>query len=770
MPCSYSYNGGQVAENIKAWRQYGAWLIIIMGGFALRLYQLGAQSLWYDETVSAYLASKSIPALITHTAGDIHPPGYYLLLHAWARLAGNSEFALAFFSLFFGVLLIPLTYTLARRLMGRTVALWSTLLVAISPYNLWYSQEVRMYTLGAALGLVTLWCALEITNQRVSGSASQRVSKSANQQISKSANQRTPAPPSRIPSRSPGSGQVRVSKMTKQRCIAGYVLATAMGLYVLYYFGFLLVALNLFIVGYLLLQRRSRTLRTWLLAQVAVLALYLPWLPIAWRQATNPPVPPWRGLILLHTVVLEAWTALSLGQSVQPVQVWPVLVVTGVLFLLGFKSQISKHLPPHRCGSANQQTSEHLCRRYGSERQPMDKDRQLPIVSLPPTLLLVVYAFGPLALIYLASLIVPLYHVRYLFTYATPFYILLGAGLAWLTQHTRPLAALAALVLLIGSAFSIRELHTNPRYAADDFRAAVHFIQKRWRPGDAVLINAGYAYTGFLYYYDGPIAGRIRLSDYQPADSPASVMPDRPLLLLTGAIGGDADLGWGDPNSDFYATTQAETAAALRRMTQTFPRIWMLRIYDTVTDPDGFIRDWLATNTMPFEDQLFEGESFMHVQGFMSSNQPPPPQGAEVRLESGITLLGWQVKPATPTGARVGDPLDVVLWWQADAPLATDYAVSLKLWGTKSEGSKAQAHLAAQQDEWPVGSLLFTSAWPPGQPIRHPIRLWLPADLPPGQYWLNVEMYDPDTVQPLERYDGQGAAIALGTVSVAPNQ
>jgi hypothetical protein len=400
----------------------------------------------------------------------------------------------------------------------------------------------------------------------------------------------------------------------------------------------------------------------------------------------------------------------------------------------------------------------------------MDKDRQLPIVSLPPTLLLVVYTFGPLVLICLASLVVPLYHVRYLFTYAPPFYILLGAGLAWLTHHTRPLAALAALALLTGSAFSIRELYTNPRYAADDFRAAVHFIQERWCPGDAVLINAGYAYTGFLYYYDGPIAGRVRLSEYQPAENPGFTTSDQPLLLLAGSIGGDEDLGWGNPESDFYATTQAETTAALTRLTQTFPRIWMLRIYDTVTDPDGFIREWLAANTTPFEDQLFEGEAFMRVQGFMSTAQPPPSQDMEVALEGGITLLGWQVKPARPTGAGAGEALNVVLWWRADVPLTTNYAVSLKLWGTQGRGAEAKEHLAAQQDEWPVGSLLFTSAWPPGKPIRHPMRLRLPADLPPGQYWLNVEMYDPATVQPLVRYDGQGSRITLGTVSLAPDQ
>ena len=56
-------------------------VLLLLVGFGLRLYRLGADSLWYDETVSAYLANQSITDLIAYTAKDIHPPGYYLLLH-----------------------------------------------------------------------------------------------------------------------------------------------------------------------------------------------------------------------------------------------------------------------------------------------------------------------------------------------------------------------------------------------------------------------------------------------------------------------------------------------------------------------------------------------------------------------------------------------------------------------------------------------------------------------------------------------------------------
>ena len=146
-------------------------LLILLGGTALRLFRLGADSLWYDETVSTYLAGSPLLELIRHTAGDIHPPLYYALLRGWLLLMGYGsgradpagiglEFSAAFFSLFFGVALIALAYALARRVADRRVALVAAAAVAVSPYNVWYSQEVRMYTLGAALGAVVVYALL----------------------------------------------------------------------------------------------------------------------------------------------------------------------------------------------------------------------------------------------------------------------------------------------------------------------------------------------------------------------------------------------------------------------------------------------------------------------------------------------------------------------------------------------------------------------------------------------------------------------------------
>src|SRR5512136_2892438 len=87
---------------------------ITLVAFALRVYHLSGQSLWYDEGFSVYLAQKSLAEITTRTAADIQPPVYYYLLHAWMLFVGRSEFAVRLLSVIFGTLSIPLVYRLAR--------------------------------------------------------------------------------------------------------------------------------------------------------------------------------------------------------------------------------------------------------------------------------------------------------------------------------------------------------------------------------------------------------------------------------------------------------------------------------------------------------------------------------------------------------------------------------------------------------------------------------------------------------------------------------
>src|ERR1051326_3037664 len=55
---------------------------------ALRWYRIDAQSLWYDEGISAHQLTRSFAEIVRASALDTHPPLYYWTLKAWGELCG----------------------------------------------------------------------------------------------------------------------------------------------------------------------------------------------------------------------------------------------------------------------------------------------------------------------------------------------------------------------------------------------------------------------------------------------------------------------------------------------------------------------------------------------------------------------------------------------------------------------------------------------------------------------------------------------------------
>ncbi|MBK8050545.1 MAG: hypothetical protein IPK16_27640 [Anaerolineales bacterium] len=96
---------------------------------------------------------------------------------------------------------------------------------------------------------------------------------------------------------------------------------------------------------------------------------------------------------------------------------------------------------------------------------------------------------------------------------------------------------------------------------------------------------------------------------------------------------------------------------------------------------------------------------------------------------------------------RPGAPLALTLYWQTDAPVGASYTVFTQL-------LDAQGKLVAQQDNLPVQGLAPTNTWKPGIVLRDPYLLRPPADLPKGEYQLQVGLYDTNGRQPLTLPDG----------------
>ncbi len=238
--------------------------------FGLRVAGLDYQSLWRDEVDALRFASRPLSDLLHSfvTPGE-NGPLYFLLLRPWLGFAGQSEFALRFFSVVFGVLAVPLVYRLGRRLFPpRTrsapfAALVAALLMATSPYLVWYGQEGKMYTLGLFLVLLSMdrfLAALE------------------------------------------GGGW--------QRWLS-YVVATSAAMYV-HLIAVLIVPVQ--VVTFLLLDRETRSARwrPWLMSLAALTVPYLPLLAWQFPLLLEPADTGFR-FVPLHQMLLSLLASYSLG-------------------------------------------------------------------------------------------------------------------------------------------------------------------------------------------------------------------------------------------------------------------------------------------------------------------------------------------------------------------------------------------------------------------------------------------------------------------------
>lgn len=212
-------------------------LAIILLAFVLRVYGLGHQSLWDDEAKSVWVSSWSVTEILIEQSQHEHPPLHYLLLHYWMPLAGESEFAVRFVSLFFGLLSVPMIYRLGKALGNARLGLLAALVAAISPFWVYFSQETRMYTTATFFSLSAVYFFARIFRSHWEPTRSRRL----------------------------GLG-----------LWLGYVLTTVCSLYSHYFALFAVVAENLFLVA---LWRRYRSLmKSWALAQIGLALLFLPWL------------------------------------------------------------------------------------------------------------------------------------------------------------------------------------------------------------------------------------------------------------------------------------------------------------------------------------------------------------------------------------------------------------------------------------------------------------------------------------------------------------
>jgi hypothetical protein len=396
-------------------------------GAILRFFRISGQSFWIDEMLTLRAANVGGSLGLREALSNIQGPLHTSLIH-WLSGVSTEEWVLRLPSAMAGIALIPVVYLLGRELAGRRAGIVAASIVAVSPFSIWYSQEVRNYAfLMFFSGLSTLlaWRAL--------------------------------------------------SDRTGRWVV--YVLSSAAAIYSNLSGVFLVIGQNIFAFGSHLARRRMPV--RWILSTAVVVLLFLPlglvgvvgWVTVddVAERITLTPLAEQDDLLRGSTTftpmaipysVFSMIYGYSLGPSTrelhlnEPLEaylkhIWIVLPA-GAAALVGLVAGI------------------------------VELQRRRPALAYVASVALA--AVGGTAA--LALLNIKPYNVRYVSVVFPVLAVTLGAGVVRLGRRGILLWGLVLLFCLV----SARAYYFDPRYAREDVRGAARHVELHEKPGDVVLV------------------------------------------------------------------------------------------------------------------------------------------------------------------------------------------------------------------------------------------------------------------------------------------
>jgi len=136
----------------------------MLAGFWLRFHLACSEDLATDEIATLVTASQQFPkgiinALVTK---NFHAPLYYILLHFWMLLFGDSTISLRIMPVIFGTLCIPAAYACGKELFSKYAGFSAAFLVAINAFMINYSYFGKFYALLELLGFLSIYLIIKI--------------------------------------------------------------------------------------------------------------------------------------------------------------------------------------------------------------------------------------------------------------------------------------------------------------------------------------------------------------------------------------------------------------------------------------------------------------------------------------------------------------------------------------------------------------------------------------------------------------------------------
>jgi uncharacterized membrane protein len=398
------------ARRLLRWAREHWLLSILTLATLVRFYHLTAAAIRGDEGSSLLLSQYSLAGIWEHAAHGVHPPLYFMLLHGWVNLFGDGIFSIRSLSALPGIVTVGLSVWLVDLLATRRAALLAGVLLALLPTAVHYSQQVRMYS-WLGLWLIAATIAL----------------------------------------------MYWIKRPQHTRYLVIYTLLMSAAFYTHYFTAFCVLCHWLYLglirvqPGYRLrhIQRSG-----WWLANMAIVALYLPWLPNLFDLVQH--------MDQLQANVDVGWEApVTLGSL--PSMIWSFLIQDDGENL---PTLIFIALPLAVLALAG---------------VALTRDRSV----FRGSALALIYTVLPLLLVFAVSFIAPVFIERYLSAYALGVPMLVALAIDRLYADFK-VVALAVLMLFVG--IELVGLKNNATVDTDDqISVMVSYVNQHFAPGDRVV-------------------------------------------------------------------------------------------------------------------------------------------------------------------------------------------------------------------------------------------------------------------------------------------
>lgn len=138
--------------------------LVIILAFVLRLLHLDG-SFWLDEAAQALEALKPWSMQLGFVK-DFQPPLLHVLLKVAITFGKEEWWLRGIGALIPGLLTIWMTMQLGERLFNKRVAVIAGLFLATDSFHIFYSQELRPYSLAAMLAVISWWCLVRAVESK----------------------------------------------------------------------------------------------------------------------------------------------------------------------------------------------------------------------------------------------------------------------------------------------------------------------------------------------------------------------------------------------------------------------------------------------------------------------------------------------------------------------------------------------------------------------------------------------------------------------------